>query len=857
MMPDWLSIGGGHCGQEVEGYFSFFTSDWVIIPVGRLLQIEADAKLRALQVLIRRMVCTRHQIIQDGCEEQWTWNKKDKSHEVKVQGKRYLTAHFHPNWSNGTAGVRGSVPLNYGRHYWEIKVSQRIFGTSMMFGIGTRSARLHVDSFVNMLGEDEHSWGLSHKGLLWHNGQCKEFTKPFTENQATTLGMLFDWFEGTLTYFKDGVSLGVGFSGLNNIDEDLFPLVSSTAAKTEMTLGIRRRAYLSLQDRCRATILSSVKRQNEIDILPLPKTIKRFLKNYNNSTCSVKLTLHRFTDFPTHLTSFFPLLYLNQQPPAGRNAILFIDVSVNYLTIETANELYLSDHVLNKTTVMCGICCLLTERNEKDYSDLKEFQEVPSVGLYSMHVISDVVTMTMYPRDEAVWPGTSFLVKSSDPSHFCIPFTLAPNFDFQFDKAQMVPMSIPKLNKQLHCSIRSPSKNFSTDANELMTKSELDEDSISSSISKKDDTLESSGSVNEATSKAESSSVSERAHIPSSSHTSTGSKKNVNVEILEEIIDPNSYLENVLQTDELMNKLSDQLMDVLLKAVTLRVYNQVDLQRIKNSDGYCQQMQTLQHADISAEICQKTSVSYSSNNKDCAQKESYSDRVTCLIDHVHSENSCNSKSDMSEKCSSKTAEDNLLPLNVKHTKDCSPDVAGSCSESEIVGNARVAVLFSGGIDSAVITALVDRPKTETTETNWKVPDRVTGYTALQELNPNRRWNFIEVILCGMGADEQLAGYSRHRGKFIIITDHGKESRFPFIDENVVNYLQKLPIQYKADLSLPRGVGEKLLLRLCAMKVGLVKTATFPKRAIQFGSRIAKTENNKEKGSDKCQRLNTK
>ncbi|XP_063412900.1 asparagine synthetase domain-containing protein 1-like isoform X2 [Mytilus trossulus] len=605
-----------------------------------------------------------------------------------------------------------------------------------------------------------------------------------------------------------------------------------------------------------------------------------------------------------------------------------------------------------------------------------EFQEVPSVGLFSMHVSSDVVTMTMYPRDEAVWPGTAFLVKSSDPSHFCIPFTLAPNFDFQFDKAQMVPMSIPKLNKQLHCSIRSPSKKISTDANELMTKSELDKDSISSSISKKDDTLEPSGSVNEATAKAESSSVPEVAYIPSSSHTSTGTKKNVNVEILEDIIDPKSYLENVLQTDALMNKLSDQLMEVLLKAVTLRVYNQVDLPRTRNSDVCCQEKQKLHYDDKSSEMCQKASVTKrcSSNNKDCTQIEGYCDKVTCLIDHVHSEKSRNSESDISEKCSSKSAEDNLLPLNVKHTEDCPPDVASPWSESGIVGNARVAVLFSGGIDSAVITALVDkclpedepvdlmnvafeqkpkspqkkkgeRPKTETTATNWKVPDRVTGYTALQELNPNRKWNFIEVnvsikelqelrtnhiqhllyplesvlddsigcavwfasrgcgilgnteqvgkayrstakvILCGMGADEQLAGYSRHRGKFMehgweglleeiemevnrisarnlgrddrIITDHGKESRFPFIDENVVNYLQKLPIQYKADLSLPRGVGEKLLLRLCAMKLGLVKTATFPKRAIQFGSRIAKTENNKEKGSDKCQRLNTK
>lgn len=34
----------------------------------------------------------------------------------------------------------------------------------MMFGIGTRKARLHVNSFTNLLGEDENGWGLSHKG---------------------------------------------------------------------------------------------------------------------------------------------------------------------------------------------------------------------------------------------------------------------------------------------------------------------------------------------------------------------------------------------------------------------------------------------------------------------------------------------------------------------------------------------------------------------------------------------------------------------------------------------------------------------------------------------------------------------
>ncbi|NXG47293.1 ASND1 protein, partial [Psilopogon haemacephalus] len=308
--------------------------------------------------------------------------------------------------------------------------------------------------------------------------------------------------------------------------------------------------------------------------------------------------------------------------------------------------------------------------------------------------------------------------------------------------------------------------------------------------------------------------------------------------------------------------------------------------------------------------------------------------------------------------------------------------------------AHIGVLFSGGIDSMVIAALVDKhvPSGEPIDllnvafmakeqakqngpmkihANWQVqpnllchqekcqdldaksgarlscfdvPDRITGRAGLKELeaiNPSRTWNFVEinvtleeltkmrqqcihhliyplntvlddsigcavwfasrgegfvsnqgemkpykssakVVLSGIGADEQLAGYSRHRVCFKkygleglnkelemeldrissrnlgrddrIIADHGKEARFPFLDEDVVSFLNSLPISEKADLTLPRGLGEKLILRLAAKELGLTASTILPKKAVQFGSRIAKLESSREKAADTCSRL---
>lgn len=149
---------------------------------------------------------------------------------------------------------------------------------SMMFGVGTRDVRLYANKFVNLLGEDDNSWGLSHKGLVWHGGIGYSFTKRFVENQSTKIGLLFDGINGTLTYYKDGECLGVAFHGLNKIKKPLYPIVTSTAAKTEMIIAEQRRDFVNLQDRCRAEILKCIQHKDHIKELEIPQIMMRYLE---------------------------------------------------------------------------------------------------------------------------------------------------------------------------------------------------------------------------------------------------------------------------------------------------------------------------------------------------------------------------------------------------------------------------------------------------------------------------------------------------------------------------------------------------------------------------------------------------
>lgn len=280
------------------------------------------------------------------------------------------------------------------------------------------------------------------------------------------------------------------------------------------------------------------------------------------------------------------------------------------------------------------------------------------------------------------------------------------------------------------------------------------------------------------------------------------------------------------------------------------------------------------------------------------------------------------------------------------------------------GHAPVAVLFSGGLDSMILAALLDNCldlKYEIDLLNVSfdkelAPDRISSRAGLKELkrlSPLRRWKLVEIdadlsnltletrhvmsllnpaktymdlniglalwlassgsgwvheerignvninydnencqsikykseariLLVGSGADEQCAGYGRHRTKFRngswiglheemkldmqriwkrnlgrddrCIADNGKEARFPFLDEDVIRTLLGFPLWEIADLDQPSGKGDKKILREVAQLLGLHEAAVLPKRAIQFGSRIARESNRKNFGSNRAANL---
>ncbi|KAL1962820.1 hypothetical protein VTN77DRAFT_9095 [Rasamsonia byssochlamydoides] len=299
-------------------------------------------------------------------------------------------------------------------------------------------------------------------------------------------------------------------------------------------------------------------------------------------------------------------------------------------------------------------------------------------------------------------------------------------------------------------------------------------------------------------------------------------------------------------------------------------------------------------------------------------------------------------------------------------------------------DAKIAVLFSGGLDCTVLARLAhdilpigepvdllnvafENPRVVAASAKDKTkkassiyescPDRITGragHAELQRTCPGRTWRFVavnvpysetlahrdevkqlmrphntemdlsiacalyfasrgqgvvsekpddrddavpyttsaRVLLSGLGADELFAGYTRHAVAFTrdgfqglideidldvgrlgkrnlgrddrVISNWGREARYPYLDEEFVAWATRTPVWERcgfgasqpvtqdtspdgADLAADLEPGKKAL-RLLALKLGMKNVAREKKRAIQFGSRTAKMESGRSKGT---------
>ena len=61
----------------------------------------------------------------------WTWDTHSMSGSITLGNQEEVL--FHPDYSCGTAAIRGEEPFELGsQHYWEIKMTSAVYGTDMV-----------------------------------------------------------------------------------------------------------------------------------------------------------------------------------------------------------------------------------------------------------------------------------------------------------------------------------------------------------------------------------------------------------------------------------------------------------------------------------------------------------------------------------------------------------------------------------------------------------------------------------------------------------------------------------------------------------------------------------------------------
>lgn len=208
----------------------------------------------------------------------WQWRPSGVESTIFSNDKKSVCFHAECESCFETDAVRGNQALKRNAFtYWEVTVStHKLNGTSVQIGVGNNKARLNSLGYMHLLGSDINSYGLSQTGQKWHQNEASKFGEAWnnTDDAEVTIGCLFNGYNGQLSYFKNGVFMGVAFKDIK-MNESVYPMVSSTVGQSVFRLENVYETFPSLKDLCRKKILGERMQLND---QMLPATVLDFLR---------------------------------------------------------------------------------------------------------------------------------------------------------------------------------------------------------------------------------------------------------------------------------------------------------------------------------------------------------------------------------------------------------------------------------------------------------------------------------------------------------------------------------------------------------------------------------------------------
>jgi hypothetical protein len=128
---------------------------------------------------------------------------------------------FTSSTTTGFNTVLGTIGVSSGKWYWEITAT-----SSQANGFGIATDKVNINDY---LGGDANGWMYyQNTGSKYNNNTAASYGSSYTTNDV--IGFAFDADAGTITAYKNGVSLGVMYSGL--AAGTYFPAVSDSGAQT-------------------------------------------------------------------------------------------------------------------------------------------------------------------------------------------------------------------------------------------------------------------------------------------------------------------------------------------------------------------------------------------------------------------------------------------------------------------------------------------------------------------------------------------------------------------------------------------------------------------------------------------------